>query len=62
MTLEQWNRTMNSNLTSTFLILREYLRTLTAANEEIKDKASVILIGSTAGKYGEADHADYAGQ
>ncbi|EIN05721.1 NAD dependent epimerase/dehydratase [Punctularia strigosozonata HHB-11173 SS5] len=60
MTLEQWNRTISANLTSSFLILREYLRTLDAASDEVKEQASVILIGSTAGKYGEAEHADYA--
>jgi NAD(P)-dependent dehydrogenase (short-subunit alcohol dehydrogenase family) len=63
MSLEQWNRTFNANLTSTFLVIREYLRGLESLGEDrmsLKDKAAVVLIGSTAGKYGEAGHADYS--
>ncbi|KDQ54711.1 hypothetical protein JAAARDRAFT_135217 [Jaapia argillacea MUCL 33604] len=60
MSLEQWNSTLQSNLTSSFLVLREYLKELEKASEEVKLKAAVVLIGSTAGKYGEAGHADYA--
>ncbi|KAF9791875.1 NAD-P-binding protein [Thelephora terrestris] len=63
MSLEQWNRTVNANLTSTFLVIREYLRGLESLGEDrrsLKDKAAVVLIGSTAGKYGEAGHADYS--
>ncbi|KAI0798180.1 NAD-P-binding protein [Abortiporus biennis] len=59
MTLQQWNSTMSTDLTSCFLVVREYLRHLEEASVSTKDKASVILIGSTAGKYGEANHADY---
>ncbi|KAH7101243.1 NAD(P)-binding protein [Auriculariales sp. MPI-PUGE-AT-0066] len=58
--LSQWEKTMNANLTSTFLLVREYLRKLREADDMIKDKASVVMIGSTAGRFGEADHADYA--
>ncbi len=36
------------------------MRNLEGADEEDKEKASIVLIGSTAGKYGEAYHADYA--
>ena len=56
------NNTINTNLTSSFLIIREYLRRLSEPNvsNEVRDNASVILIGSTAGKYGEAGHVDYA--
>lgn len=60
MTIEQWDRTISANLTSSFLVCREYLRQLRAAADDVKDKASIVLIGSTAGKYGEADHGDYA--
>ena len=62
MSLDQWNNTINTNLTSSFLIIREYLRRLSEPNvsNEVRDNASVILIGSTAGKYGEAGHVDYA--
>ncbi|EJD47474.1 NAD(P)-binding protein [Auricularia subglabra TFB-10046 SS5] len=60
MDLEQWNNTISSNLTSSFLVVRAYLRQLREASEEVKSHASVVLIGSTAGRFGEADHGDYA--
>ena len=60
MTLEQWESTMSTNLTSSFLVAREYLRGLEKAADSVKDKAGIVLIGSTAGKYGEAGHADYS--
>lgn len=60
MTLEQWNSTLQVNLTSSFLVCREYLRGLKTSSPVIKEKAAIVLIGSTAGKYGEAGHADYA--
>ncbi|KAK9895798.1 NAD dependent epimerase/dehydratase [Cystobasidium minutum MCA 4210] len=60
MTLEQWNNTLTTNLTSTFLVIRAFLRQLESQSDEDKLKAAIVLIGSTAGKYGEAGHADYA--
>ncbi|KAF9221836.1 NAD dependent epimerase/dehydratase [Gyrodon lividus] len=60
MTLERWNHTISTNLTSSFLVCREFLKHLKKATPEAKDKAAIVLIGSTAGKYGEAGHADYA--
>ncbi|KAF8888075.1 NAD(P)-binding protein [Infundibulicybe gibba] len=60
MSLDRWKFTLDVNLTSTFLVAREYMRGLETASEDIKSKAAIILIGSTAGKYGEANHADYA--
>ncbi|OCB88880.1 NAD-binding protein [Sanghuangporus baumii] len=62
MSLEQWNKTISTNLTSSFLIVREFLRRLDKPGvpASTKEKVAVILIGSTAGKYGEAGHADYA--
>ena len=60
MTLDQWESTVSTDLTSSFLVVREYLRQLVAAPEVLKENAAVVLIGSTAGKYGEAGHADYA--
>jgi NAD(P)-dependent dehydrogenase (short-subunit alcohol dehydrogenase family) len=59
-TLDQWNYTMNANLTSSFLVVREFLKGLESADEKSKDKAAIVFIGSTAGKYGEAGNADYA--
>ncbi|KAF8509112.1 NAD dependent epimerase/dehydratase [Hysterangium stoloniferum] len=60
MTLAQWDKTISTNLTSNFLLTRGFLTGLKSASRLQKDAASVILIGSTAGKYGEANHADYA--
>ncbi len=60
MTLAQWKSTMDTNLTSSFLVAREYLRNLDGATDKDKENAAIVFIGSTAGKYGEAGHADYA--
>ncbi|KAG9309750.1 NAD(P)-binding protein [Chiua virens] len=60
MSLSQWNRILTTNLTSTFLVCRVYLKHLTQASTEAKDKAAIVLVGSTAGKYGEAGNAGYA--
>jgi 3-oxoacyl-[acyl-carrier protein] reductase len=57
MTLKQWNDTLAVNLTSVFLCMREFLRGI--ARHGLTDPAAV-LIGSTAGVFGEAGHADYA--
>jgi len=57
MTLEQWRGTLDSDLTSAFLTCRAFLRHLAAAPRE---SAAIVLIGSTAALFGEADHADYA--
>ncbi|TFK84443.1 hypothetical protein K466DRAFT_601994 [Polyporus arcularius HHB13444] len=50
--LAQWESTFSTNLTSSFLVAREYLRGLEKASEAQKEKAAIILIGSTAGKFG----------
>jgi NAD(P)-dependent dehydrogenase (short-subunit alcohol dehydrogenase family) len=62
MTLDQWNGTLQTNLSSAFLVCREYLRGLREpkVTPELKEQVSIVLIGSTAGKYGEAGNADYA--
>lgn len=60
MTLDQWNITITTNLTSSFLVCREYLKHLQNADTDVKEKAAIVLIGSTAGKYGEAGNGDYA--
>lgn len=60
MTLDQWNTTITVNLTSSFLVCREYLKHLEKTSSGIKEKAAILLIGSTAGKYGEANNGDYA--
>jgi 3-oxoacyl-[acyl-carrier protein] reductase len=53
--LERWNRTLRENLTSTFLTARGFLRSV-----ERSGHGSLVLVGSTAGIFGEAGHADYA--
>lgn len=58
MSLAQWNHTIAVNLTGTFLYVREFLRQVESARAS--DNISVVMIGSTAGKFGEALHADYA--
>ncbi|KAI0061295.1 NAD-P-binding protein [Artomyces pyxidatus] len=67
MSLAQWESTFSSNLTSTFLVARGYLgglengvRNAAGTEDRFGDRAAIILVGSTAGKYGEAGHADYA--
>ncbi len=57
MSLERWNQTIAVNLTSVFLCLREFFRGI--AKNQLPDPAA-ILVGSTAGLFGEAGHADYA--
>ena len=58
--LEQWNNVLAVDLTGPFLLCRAYLRALRDAETKVKDSASIIFIGSTAGKFGEANHGDYA--
>jgi 3-oxoacyl-[acyl-carrier protein] reductase len=57
MPLKQWDKTLAVNLTSVFLCMREFFRRIEKHN--IEDPAAV-LVGSTAGIFGEAGHADYA--
>ncbi|KAK4549492.1 hypothetical protein LTR36_006489 [Oleoguttula mirabilis] len=60
MELGQWQNTLAVNLTGPFLLCRAYLRALRNADVAVKDTANIIFIGSTAGKFGEANHGDYA--
>jgi 3-oxoacyl-[acyl-carrier protein] reductase len=53
--LERWEETVRQNLTATFLTARGFLREV-ARNGH----GSLVLVGSTAGRFGEAGHADYA--
>jgi 3-oxoacyl-[acyl-carrier protein] reductase len=55
MTLKQWKSTIASVLTTTFLCLREFFRVVAEQR-----RGNAILVGSTAGVFGEAGHADYA--
>lgn len=54
MSLDQWKSTIETNLTSSFLVSREYLKNLESASDALKAYASIIFIGSTAGKFGKS--------
>src|SRR5436190_16585957 len=53
--LARWRDTLDQNLTATFLTARAFLREV-----ERNGHGSLVLVGSTAGIFGEAGHADYA--
>ena len=55
LSLERWEETLRANLTTTFLVARAFLREV-----ERNGHGSLVLVGSTAGVFGEAGHADYA--
>ena len=55
MSLARWKKTLDENLTATFLTARGYLR-----HVEQAEQGSLVLVGSTAGIFGEAGHADYS--
>ncbi len=57
MTLEQWNDTLEQNLTGTFLTLRRFMQGLEASG--IPDP-SVVIVGSMSGVWGQPGHSDYA--
>ncbi|GAB7366753.1 hypothetical protein MBLNU230_g0708t1 [Neophaeotheca triangularis] len=60
MPLAQFRNTLDVNLTGAFLLSRAYLSALRAAPVSTKAIANIVMIGSTAGKHGEAQHADYS--
>ena len=53
LSLERWRSTLDLNLTATFLTARGFLR-------QLDGDGALVLVGSTAGIFGEAGHADYA--
>jgi 3-oxoacyl-[acyl-carrier protein] reductase len=55
MSLTRWRKTLDENLTATFLTARGYLRHVDETRQ-----GSLVLVGSTAGIFGEAGHADYS--
>ncbi|MCG3258891.1 MAG: SDR family oxidoreductase [Candidatus Heimdallarchaeota archaeon] len=57
LSLDQWNNTLEVNLTGVFLCVRAFFRNLIKYPGK---SASIVLVGSTAGFFGEAGHADYS--
>jgi 3-oxoacyl-[acyl-carrier protein] reductase len=55
LTLGRWEETVRANLTMTFLTVRGFLREVAHTGH-----GSLVLVGSTAGVFGEQGHADYA--
>lgn len=55
MTLERWRSTISANLDATFLCCRAFLRHVRSTGE-----GNIVIVGSTAGSFGEAGHSDYA--
>src|SRR5436190_19479072 len=53
LSLDRWRATLDANLTATFLTARGFLR-------QLEGDGALVLVGSTAGLFGEAGHADYA--
>ncbi len=57
MKLEHWNNTLQTNLTSIFLTTKYFLQSI--QDSDLTDPG-IVLIGSTAGVFGEAGHIDYS--
>jgi len=55
LSLERWNHTIAVNLTGSFLLIREFLRQV--ERHRLNDNVAIVMVGSTAGKFGEAFHA-----
>jgi 3-oxoacyl-[acyl-carrier protein] reductase len=55
--LSRFERVLRENLVATFLTARGFLREV---EREGSGSGALVLVGSTAGRFGEAGHADYA--
>ncbi len=55
MSLAQWRRSLETDLTSVFLCCREFFKLV-----KRQRRGNAVLVGSTAGVFGEPGHADYA--
>jgi 3-oxoacyl-[acyl-carrier protein] reductase len=53
--LARWEATLRVDLTAAFLVARAFLRRVA-----VQGHGNLVLVGSTAALFGEADHADYA--
>ncbi|KAJ1719136.1 hypothetical protein LPJ53_006044 [Coemansia erecta] len=58
MTLKQWSNTLSVNLTGSFLTIRAYMQQL--VRSRVQKNVAIVMVGSTAGRFGEWYHADYA--
>jgi 3-oxoacyl-[acyl-carrier protein] reductase len=57
MTVAQWQKTMETDLTGAFLTCRGFLRHLADVPRE---EASIVFVASTAALFGEENHTDYS--
>lgn len=55
--ISQFTNTMNTNLISSFLCSKYFMKQLIDFQDE---EAAIVFIGSTAGVFGEAGHVDYS--
>ena len=55
LSLAQWRKTIDTDLTSVFLCCREFFKIV-----QRQKQGNAVLVSSTAGVFGEAGHADYA--
>ncbi len=60
MTEEQWRRTMGVNLDSVYGLVQAAVAQMLRQPADGETKGRIVLISSTAGQRGEANHADYA--
>jgi len=66
MSLKQWQNNVDVNLTGVFLFVREFCKQLRSYARQMSPQeleqahASIVVIGSTAGKFGKEEHIDYA--
>ncbi|KAE9981813.1 hypothetical protein EG328_011406 [Venturia inaequalis] len=63
MPVETWDKIYNTNVRGTFLTIKHFLRNASRSqeklNEELKNLA-IIVTGSECGKFGQAQHSEYA--
>jgi 3-oxoacyl-[acyl-carrier protein] reductase len=57
MTLAQWQKTLETDLTGAFLTCRGFLRHLA---DSPREEASIVFVASTAALFGEENHTDYS--
>ncbi|MHA1576807.1 MAG: SDR family NAD(P)-dependent oxidoreductase [Candidatus Thorarchaeota archaeon] len=57
MSIDQWQNTIGVNLTGVFLCAKHFFANL---KKYPNDDASLVLVGSTAGEFGEAWYCDYS--